>query len=459
MSRRLGIPKGTKDLNLEAITQRNYITEIIREQFERFCFEQMETPAFENTGTLFGNYGEEGDNLIFKILNSGNYLSKVPHNVYKEKNSKVLSRYISEKALRYDLTIPLSRFICMNQHLLTFPFKRFQIQPVWRADRPQKGRFREFYQCDADVIGSTSLLQEVEFLQLYDAVFTNLSLPAQLSLNNRKILYGICETFGVEDMFKAFSVSLDKINKIGKDSVLEELKSKGISGEVCTNILEIVLFEGNNREKIDLLKTKLSSSPRGKEGISELEFIFKTVDQINLQTLDICLDISLARGLQYYTGSIFEVMAKGVEIGSIGGGGRYDNLTETFGSYGRLGGVGISFGLDRIHIVLEQLNLFPKTLLENREVLFLNLGEAENIHTLNIINRFRKNNINAFLFPEKTKMKKQLAYANRRGVRFVAIVGEEELKGNHITIKNMLTGVQTTVSEKDAKKLILNTLG
>ncbi|WP_353779565.1 histidine--tRNA ligase [Winogradskyella sp. 3972H.M.0a.05] len=446
MAQKPSIPKGTRDFNPDQVAKRRYIFNTIQEQFEQFGFQPIETPSFENSETLIGKYGEEGDRLIFKILNSGDYLSKVDDAVYSEKNSNKITAKISEKALRYDLTVPFARYVVQNQNDITFPFKRYQIQPVWRADRPQKGRFREFYQCDADVVGSQSLWQEVEFVQLYDAVFSALGLKGTtIKINNRKILSGIAEVIGAKDKLIDFTVALDKLDKIGEEKVKDEMRSKGISEEGIDKLQPLFELSGNFGAQIEKLKSILSSSEDGLKGIEELEFVDKAIQELGLKTSTLQLDVTLARGLNYYTGAIFEVSApEEVQMGSIGGGGRYDDLTGIFGLKD-VSGVGISFGLDRIYLVMEELNLFPETITESTKVLFINFGEKEALACMKAIKALRENGISSELYPDSAKMKKQMTYANRRQIPYVVIVGEEELNTNMFALKNMVTGEQEKV--------------
>ena len=445
MPNKPSIPKGTRDFSPAEVAKRDYIFNCIKTHFNHFGFQPIETPSFENSATLMGKYGEEGDRLIFKILNSGDYLSKADDALLQDKNSLKLTSQISEKALRYDLTVPFARYVVQHQNEIDFPFKRYQIQPVWRADRPQKGRFREFYQCDADVVGSTSLLQEVELIQLYDAVFTNLGLNGvTLKINNRKILSGIAEVIGASDKLIDFTVALDKLDKIGEDGVKTEMVEKGISAEAITLVQPLFNFTGDISAKIDQLKTLLANSTEGKKGIEELEFICNTVAQVGLSTAILDLDVTLARGLNYYTGAIFEVAPPaGVKMGSIGGGGRYDDLTGIFGLKD-VSGVGVSFGLDRIYLVMEELDLFPKTVAKSSKVLFLNFGEKEAVYALKAIAQLRKNNIAAELYPEQVKLGKQFQYADKKGIAFAVLVGEKELNANTFTLKNLQSGEQTS---------------
>ncbi|MDX1315970.1 MAG: histidine--tRNA ligase [Xanthomarina gelatinilytica] len=450
MAQKPSIPKGTRDFTPEQVAKRNYIFHTIQKQFELYGFQPIETPSFENSDTLMGKYGDEGDRLIFKILNSGDFLNKVNDALYASKDSNAITSKISEKALRYDLTVPFARYVVQHQNEIEFPFKRYQMQPVWRADRPQKGRFREFYQCDADVVGSTSLWQEVEFVQLYDAVFTALKLEdITIKINNRKILSGIAEVIGASDKLIDFTVALDKLDKIGEEKVKEEMLDKGISKEGIAKLQPLFTLSGSFSAQVEQLKTILNASEDGIKGIEELEFIDKAITELGLQTATLQLDVTLARGLNYYTGAIFEVSApKQVQMGSIGGGGRYDDLTGIFGLKD-VSGVGISFGLDRIYLVLEELNLFPETVAKNIDVLFINFGETEALFCLKAIKQLRLNSVNAELYPDAAKMKKQMNHANKRHIPFVVLVGEEELKSDSYTLKHMRSGEQETVTLKD----------
>lgn len=437
------IPKGTRDFSPIELAKRTYIMDKIRTEFKKFGFQPIETPSFENYETLMGKYGEEGDRLIFKILNSGNFSEKVNPSDWENKNIHKLTPQIAEKALRYDLTVPFARYVVQHQNEITFPFKRYQMQPVWRADRPQKGRFREFYQCDADVVGSNSLWQEVEFVQLYDAVFTSLKMNnVTIKINHRKILSGFAEVIGESDKLIDFTVALDKLDKIGREGVVNEMLSKGISVEAIEKIKPIFDVAGSFSEKIALLRTILSSSETGKKGIEELEFIYNAITQMPLQAAKLDLDVTLARGLNYYTGAIFEVAApEGVSMGSIGGGGRYDDLTSIFGLKG-ISGVGISFGLDRICLVMDELALFPKAVSESLDVLCINFGEKEALESLKLLQKLRETGLKAELYPDNAKMKKQMEYANKRNVPFVIIIGESEVQKGTFMLKNMQTGVQ-----------------
>lgn len=441
------IPKGTRDFSPEELSKRNYIFQTIRKNFETFGFQSIETPSFENTETLMGKYGEEGDRLIFKILNSGDFLKDIPEETLLEKNSQKLTSQISEKALRYDLTVPFARYVVQHQNEITFPFKRFQIQPVWRADRPQKGRFREFYQCDADVIGSNSLWQEIELIQLYDNVFTSLKIKGvKIKINHRKILSGFAEIIGQSDKLIDFTVALDKLDKIGKEKVEQEMLSKGISQTAIDKIQPIFSLNGSFLEKIDILKNLLASSEIGLQGLDDLLFIYEKINSIKLQVADLELDVTLARGLNYYTGSIFEVAPpQEIQLGSIGGGGRYDNLTSIFG-LNNISGVGISFGLDRIFLVMEELGLFPSEISQTLDVLFVNLGEEEALKSFELAQKLRKKGLKTEVYPESSKLKKQLNYADKRNVKNVIIIGQEEFLKSEFTLKNMQTGQQETHS-------------
>ena len=444
MAQKPSIPKGTRDFNAEAVAKRSYIMETIKEQFQVFGFQPIETPSFENSDTLMGKYGDEGDRLIFKILNSGDYLKKLSEEHYNSKSESVITPKISEKALRYDLTVPFARYVVQHQNEIEFPFKRYQMQPVWRADRPQKGRFREFYQCDADVIGSKSLFQEVEFVQLYDAVFSALKLEGvTIKINNRKILSGIAEVIGAQDKLIDFTVALDKLDKIGAEKVKEEMRSKGISEDGISKLQPLFTLKGDFGNQVESLKSILSASEIGLKGIEELEFINTAISNLELKTAQLQLDVTLARGLNYYTGAIFEVSApEGVHMGSIGGGGRYDDLTGVFGLKD-MSGVGISFGLDRIYLVLEELNLFPTAIAESTKVLFINFGASEAMTCLQAVTKLRQAGVKAELYPDHAKMKKQMNYANRRHIPYVVLVGEEEVKAELFTLKNMDSGAQS----------------
>ncbi len=447
MAQKPSIPKGTRDFSPAEVAKRNYIINTIRQHFQLYGFQPIETPSFENLETLMGKYGEEGDRLIFKILNSGDYLKKADQKAYQEKDSTGLTASISEKALRYDLTVPFARYVVQHQNELELPFKRYQIQPVWRADRPQKGRFREFYQCDADVVGSKSLWQEVEFVQLYDAVFSSLGLEGvRVKINNRKVLAGFAEVIGESEKLIDFTVALDKLDKIGEEGVKNEMLEKGISAQAIAKIQPIFQLKGSFGEKIQGLAEILRTSEAGMEGVEELQFINNAIEQVGLEKSVLDLDVTLARGLNYYTGAILEVAAPDtVKMGSIGGGGRYDDLTGIFGLK-NLSGVGISFGLDRIYLVLEELGLFPDEVTETTRVLFINFGEKEALYALGAVKNLRAAGIIAELYPDSAKMKKQMNYANKRGIPFVVLAGAEEMDEKTFTLKDMKKGDQRRVS-------------
>lgn len=447
MAQKPSLPKGARDFSSVDVLKRQYIMDVIKSAFKTFGFQPIETPSFENSSTLMGKYGEEGDRLIFKILNSGDYLKKANAAALEARDSNALTGSISEKALRYDLTVPFARYVVQHQNELTFPFKRYQMQPVWRADRPQKGRFREFWQCDADVVGSDSLLQEVAFVQLYDTVFNALGLEGvTIHINNRKILSGMAEVMGAQDKLIDFTVALDKLDKIGEAKVVEEMLSKGISQAGIDQLKPIFSLSGDFESQISQLENIIRSSEEGMKGIQELQFINQAISAVGMQTATLNLNVTLARGLNYYTGAIFEVAApEGVQIGSIGGGGRYDDLTGIFGLKG-MSGVGISFGLDRIYLVLEELDLFPDTVANALDVLFVNFGEAEALYALQAIKSLRTEGISCELYPDAAKLKKQLNYANKRGVRFVIMAGDQEIAHQTYTIKDMVAGTQETLS-------------
>ena len=451
------IPKGTRDFSPAEVAKRNYLMNTLKEAFTAFGFQPIETPSFENYDTLMGKYGEEGDRLIFKILNSGDFTQGVKQEDWELKNPQKLTPQISEKALRYDLTVPFARYVVQHQNELTFPFKRYQMQPVWRADRPQKGRFREFYQCDADVVGSTSLWQEVEFVQLYDAVFTALNLKGvTIKINNRKILSGFAEMIGETDKLIDFTVALDKLDKIGEEGVIKEMAERGISAAAIEKIKPIFALKGTFAEKLSALKEILQTSEIGLKGIEELTFIENQISALGLQTAFLDLDVTLARGLNYYTGAIFEIAAPaGVQIGSIGGGGRYDDLTSIFGLKG-MSGIGISFGLDRIGLVMEELDLFPASLSSTVEVLCLNFGNAEALQSMKLLQRLRAMGKKAELYPDAAKIKKQMDYANKRSIPFVAMIGESELAKGTFVLKNMLTGTQEEYLIQEIEENIFN---
>jgi histidyl-tRNA synthetase len=439
MKAKVQIPKGTRDFTPNIMFRRNYIFKIIKSNFERYAYSPIETPAMENLDTLTGKYGEEGDRLIFKILNSGDFLLK--SNINENTTSKLLAKEISEKALRYDLTVPFARFVVNNKNEITFPFKRYQMQNVWRADRPQKGRFREFYQCDADVIGSKSLLNEIELIQLCDDIFTDLRVPnIKVLINNRKILAAMIEMMSASEFFDDFVIILDKIDKIGLQKVEEELIKIGVQKNKL-NLLNKFL----NITDIDQLTELLGDSKLGILGVQELRFIMKNIQNLNLKNSELKFDISLARGLDYYTGSILEVKSKDLNIGSIAGGGRYDDLTSIFG-LNDISGVGISFGIDRIYLVMEELDLFPKKIDIFTKVMFVNFGEKESLYCLTLLKELRDNNISAELYPSSVKIKKQMAYADNKGVQFVIMIGEDEMESDTLTIKNMNTGEQNNLT-------------
>lgn len=443
MAQTPSIPKGTRDYSPEIMVKRNYIFDTIKSVFKLYGYMPLETPAMENLSTLMGKYGDEGDKLLFKILNSGDFIGNVPEAELAERNSVKLTNRISEKGLRYDLTVPFARFVVQHQNELTFPFKRYQIQPVWRADRPQKGRYREFYQCDVDVVGSDSLLHEVELIQMVDEVYRRLHINVRLLINNRKVLAGIAEVIGYPEQLTDITVAIDKMDKIGLENVNAELREKGISEEAIARLQPILNLSGDNAEKLEKLRTILKDSATGQKGIEELATVFDYVRELAIGT-EIKLDLTLARGLSYYTGAIFEVKALDVEIGSITGGGRYDDLTGIFGLK-NMSGVGISFGADRIFDVMNQLDLFPKDNTTTTQLLFANFGAREERHCLALLKELRAAGINAEIYPEAAKMKKQMAYADKKGIPFVALVGENEMAAGTVSLKNMRTGEQTDV--------------
>ena len=447
MATKPSIPKGTRDFSPVEMAKRNYIFNTIREVFYRYGFQQIETPSMENLSTLMGKYGEEGDKLLFKIQNSGDYFSGLTDEELLSRNAAKLASKFCEKGLRYDLTVPFARYVVMHRDEITFPFKRFQIQPVWRADRPQKGRYREFYQCDADVVGSNSLLNEVELVQMIDAVFQKFGIRVSIKINNRKILTGIAEIIGEADKIVDITVAIDKLDKIGLDNVNAELASKGIPQEAIDKLQPIILLSGSNEEKLATLKNVLAASETGLKGVEESEFILKTIAGLGIQS-EVELDLTLARGLNYYTGAIFEVKALDVQIGSISGGGRYDNLTGVFGMEG-MSGVGISFGADRIYDVLNQLDLYPKEAVNGTQLLFVNFGEAEAAYVLPVLAQVRAAGIRAEIYPDAAKMKIQMSYANAKMVPFVAIVGENEMKEGKVMLKNMTSGEQSLVTPEE----------
>ena len=444
MAAKTGIPKGTRDFSPVEMAKRNYIFNTIRDVFHLFGYQQIETPSMENLSTLMGKYGDEGDKLLFKIQNSGDYFNGITDEELLSRNAVKLASKFCEKGLRYDLTVPFARYVVMHRDEISFPFKRYQIQPVWRADRPQKGRYREFYQCDADVVGSNSLLNEVELVQMIDRVFGKFGVRVSIKINNRKILTGIAEIIGEADKIVDITVAIDKLDKIGLENVNAELASKGIPQEAIDKLQPIILLSGSNEEKLETLKTVLATSEAGLKGVEESEFILKTVSALGVKS-EVELDLTLARGLNYYTGAIFEVKALDVQIGSISGGGRYDNLTGVFGMDG-MSGVGISFGADRIFDVLNQLDLYPKEAVNGTELLFVNFGDKEAAYCLPILTKVREAGVRAEIYPDASKMKKQMGYANDKQIPFVAIVGENEMNEGKLTLKNMTTGEQSLVT-------------
>lgn len=446
MAQKPSISKGTRDFLPDEVAKRSYIFNTIKSSFETYGFSPIETPSFELSSTLLGKYGEEGDRLIFKILNSGDKVKKADLKALEEGNLPRFSNSLSEKALRYDLTVPFARFVVQHQNDLSFPFKRYQIQPVWRADRPQHGRYQEFFQCDADVVGSDSLLYEVDFVLLFDEILTKLQIPDfTIKLNNRKILSGIAEICGEEENIITITVAIDKLDKIGIEGVTKELADKGISVESIEKIKPLFEISGNTASRLNQMEVFLKDSEIGLEGIKELKFVLDQVEDLGVEKAEIEFDVTLARGLNYYTGMIFEVKANGVKMGSICGGGRYDDLTSIFGMKD-MSGVGISFGADRIYDVLMELDLFPKTVDNRLELLFINFGETEQSHCLKLVKEIRSKGISCEIYPSSAKMKKQMKYANDRGVKYIALVGGNEMENNEIQLKNMETGDQVSVS-------------
>lgn len=441
------IPKGTRDFSPAEMAKRNFIFDTIKDVYALYGYQQIETPSMETLQTLMGKYGEEGDKLLFKILNSGDFIGKVPAEEFVSDNVLKLAAKICEKGLRYDLTVPFARYVVMHRDELQMPFKRYQIQPVWRADRPQKGRYREFYQCDADVVGSDSLLNEVELVQIMDTVFTKFGINVQIKLNNRKILAGIAEYIGQPDKIVDITVAIDKLDKIGVEAVNAEMLANGISQDAVDKLQPILTMSGTNVEKLETIAQTIATSEIGVKGVEETRFILEKIEAVGLKN-ELQLDLTLARGLNYYTGAIFEVKAKDVAIGSITGGGRYDNLTGIFGMPG-LSGVGISFGADRIYDVLNTLDLYPQNATQGTEVLFINFGEAESDYCLPIASQVRAAGISVELYPDCAKMKKQMAYANAKGIPFVVLAGESEISQGKVTLKNMLTGDQQLVSAEE----------
>lgn len=444
MAQKPSVPKGTRDMSPEEMARRQYVFSVLRDAFSRYGFSQIETPSLENLSTLMGKYGEEGDRLIFKILNSGDYLEKAPGELLSQRDSLHLTRHISEKALRYDLTVPFARYVVQHQGEITFPFKRFQMQPVWRADRPQKGRFREFYQCDADVVGSKSLWQEVELVQLYDEVFSSLGIPVSVRINNRKILSGLAEVTGQPELIVDMTVALDKLDKIGEAAVAEEMLSRGLT-EKSVETVRPFMRPMTEERMWELLSDTMKDSQTGRKGMEELRFIFDAVGQLGLRSATLDLDLTLARGLNYYTGAIFEVKTKGVEMGSIGGGGRYDDLTGIFGLKG-VSGVGISFGMDRICIVMDELGLFPAGMGRGADVMFANMGENEALYSMKALSALRRAGVRAEMYPDAVKLGRQLDYANKKNIPFVAIAGTSEIEQGVFTVKDMTSGTQETVT-------------
>lgn len=447
MAQKPSIPKGTRDFGPVEMAKRNYIFDTIKEVYALYGFQQIETPAMETLQTLMGKYGEEGDKLLFKILNSGDYMNKVSDEDLHSLNSLKLAAKLCEKGLRYDLTVPFARYVVQHREELQLPFKRYQIQPVWRADRPQKGRYREFYQCDADVVGSDSLLNEVELMQIVDTVFTKFGVRVCIKINNRKILTGIAEVIGEAEKIVDITVAIDKLDKIGLEKVNEELRNDGISEEAIEKLQPIISLSGSNEEKLEVISQVLAGSEIGLKGVEETRFILDTLKAVGLNN-EIELDLTLARGLNYYTGAIFEVKALDTPMGSITGGGRYDNLTGIFGLPG-LSGVGISFGADRIYDVLNALDLYPKEAVNSTQVLFINFGETETAYCLPIVGKLRQAGIRSEIFPDKAKMKKQMSYANAKNIPFVVLAGENEMAAGKVTLKNMESGEQTLVTAEE----------
>ena len=452
MAQKPSIPKGTRDFSPLEMAKRNYIFDTIKQVYQLYGFQQIETPAMETLGTLMGKYGEEGDKLLFKVLNSGDYLSKVTPEELAERNSLHLAAKLCEKGLRYDLTVPFARYVVMHRDELQLPFKRYQMQPVWRADRPQKGRYREFWQFDGDIVGSDSLLNEVELMQIVDTVFTRFGVRVQIKINNRKILTGIAEVIGAAEKIVDITVAIDKLDKIGLDNVNQELREDGLTDEQIEKLQPIISLEGTNDEKLNTIADVLGSSETGLKGVEETRFILDTLKALGLKN-EIQLDLTLARGLNYYTGAIFEVKALDVQIGSITGGGRYDNLTGIFGMPG-ISGVGISFGVDRIFDVLNALDCYPKDATNGTQLLFINFGEKETAYCLPSVSKAREAGIRTEIFPDSTKMKKQMSYANAKQIPFVALAGENEMAAGKLTLKNMESGEQSLVTIDEIIKTI-----
>ncbi|HOO85755.1 MAG TPA: histidine--tRNA ligase [Prolixibacteraceae bacterium] len=453
MAEKPSIPKGTRDFFPALMARRNYIFDTIKAVFQIYGYQQIETPAMENLSTLMGKYGEEGDKLLFKVLNSGDFAAKVPDQLLADKDSLKITNLISEKGLRYDLTVPFARFVVQNRNDLVFPFKRYQIQPVWRADRPQKGRYREFYQCDVDVIGSNSLLNEVELIQIVDEVYRKLNISVTLKINNRKILSGIAETIGETDRIVDITVAIDKLDKIGLEKVNAELAQKGVSDQAIEKLQPILALQGSNAQKLEQIEEVIAVSETGKKGIAEMRTIFGYIEKLGLD-LPVELDLTLARGLNYYTGAIFEVKANDMAIGSITGGGRYDDLTGIFGLPG-VSGVGISFGADRIFDVMTQLELFPEDATAASKVFFVNFGEREEAYLLPVVAKLRAKGIACEIYPEADKMKKQMNYANRKNIPFVVLAGENEFEAQKLTLKNMATGEQQLLTADELVEVLI----
>lgn len=454
MAQKPALPKGVRDFLPLDVLKRNYIFDTIKSVFKKYSFDEIETPSFELSSTLMGKYGEEGDRLIFRILNSGEKLKKADLEALKHKNLPRFANSLSEKALRYDLTVPFARFVVQHQNDLSFPFKRFQIQPVWRADRPQHGRYQEFFQCDADVVGSDSLIYEVDFIQIFDEVLYQLNIPDfSIKINNRKLLSGIAEVCGESNKIIDITVAIDKLDKIGIDGVINELKEKGISEQAIENIQPLFSMQGSNEELLQQMKSYLASSEIGLKGIAELEYVFQQLNQLELYRAKLEFDVTLARGLNYYTGAIFEVKANGVKMGSICGGGRYDDLTGLFG-LNDMSGVGISFGADRIYDIMNTLELFPSELQKGVKLLFVNFGQNELNHCIKLANKLRKENINCDIYPSFAKLKKQMKYANDIRAEYVALIGEEELANQILTLKNMDSGEQTKLTIEELIKIL-----
>ena len=455
MAVKVGISKGTRDFNPAEMAKRNYIFDTIRSVFTKYGYQSIETPSFELLDTLTGKYGDEGDQLIFKILNSGDYLAKADEGFLKEKKSAQLTKSISKKALRYDLTVPFARFVVQHRNEITFPFKRFQIQPVWRADRPAKGRYQEFYQCDADVVGSDSLLYEIEFVQIFDEVLTQLNLPSfTIKINNRKVLSGIAEVIGEQEKLTAITVAIDKLDKIGKEGVLNELAQRGITKEAIDKLDPLFSLPTDFSERLNLMRSFLKDSAIGLKGIEELEFVFDQLNVLGLQRAQLEFDNTLARGLNYYTGAIFEVKVNGVEMGSICGGGRYDDLTGVFGLSG-ISGVGISFGADRIYDVLNELKLFPASTTNATQLLFVNFGAAEASNCMALLKKVREAGVSAEIYPDSANLKKQFKYANDKEIPLVAVIGANEMEEQKVVLKNMASGEQTDLNQQELVSEVL----